>query len=388
MLAVGAVVAIAVAVASGYGYAAVTATNNTYTGCLQGGAISNVAIGAAPTKPCPNNAVQISWNQTGPQGATGATGPQGPQGATGATGPQGPKGDTGATGPQGPQGDTGATGPQGVPGTDGTSLIGSACSLPDNTSGTVQMSVAASGAISFLCHTAGGGTNLCENVPTYPNATTHCDPQTGTLSITCSSGFADGDNNITNGCEINLFTDPNNCGAVGNHIPPDGFNNANYGCSSGHTVIVSCRFPYLNSNGNVADGCEALGDPDPTGNTKATAIDLGNMDCGNFDTQTITGQIVSELDNDWYVVHATGGDTFFCLVNDLDFQSLNWSASSGFGYDVISSNCGLCPTTTNLTHDISTGDGFYNAGTSVYIRVHFLGGPFGAPSGYGMNFHL
>lgn len=48
----------------------------------------------------------------GPQGKTGATGPQGLQGETGktgATGPQGPQGETGktgATGPQGPQGET------------------------------------------------------------------------------------------------------------------------------------------------------------------------------------------------------------------------------------------------------------------------------------------
>jgi hypothetical protein len=63
---------------------------------------------------CPKNAYSISWNQTGPKGATGATGPQGPagtKGATGATGPQGPagpKGDTGATGPQGPAGTFGS----------------------------------------------------------------------------------------------------------------------------------------------------------------------------------------------------------------------------------------------------------------------------------------
>ena len=37
----------AVAVASGCGYSAVTATNNTYTGCLQGGATTNVAIGGS-----------------------------------------------------------------------------------------------------------------------------------------------------------------------------------------------------------------------------------------------------------------------------------------------------------------------------------------------------
>ena len=49
----------------------------------------------------------------GPQGPTGATGPQGQPGATGLAGPQGPKG---ATGPAGPQGPTGATGPAVMPG--------------------------------------------------------------------------------------------------------------------------------------------------------------------------------------------------------------------------------------------------------------------------------
>ena len=49
----------------------------------------------------------------GPQGETGATGPQGEKGDTGPQGPQGEKGDTG---PQGPQGETGATGPQGPSG--------------------------------------------------------------------------------------------------------------------------------------------------------------------------------------------------------------------------------------------------------------------------------
>jgi hypothetical protein len=388
IFAVTAVAAVAVVVASGYGYAAVTATNNTYTGCLQGGAITNLAIGTAPTKPCSNNAVQISWNQTGPQGEQGIQGIQGVKGDKGDKGDQGIQGIQGLKGDQGIQGLKGDQGLPGQDGEDGTSLVGSACSLPDNTSGTVQMSVAANGAISLLCHTAGGGTSLCESVPTYPNATTQCDPQTGTLSITCASHFANGDNNITNGCEINLWTDRNNCGAVGHVVPPDGFNNANYGCSTGNIVIVSCRFPYANSNGNVADGCEALDDPDPTGNTQATAIDLGAMDCGDVNTRTISGQIVSELDDDWYVVHATGGNFFACL-NSLDFQSLNWSASSLVAYDVIASNCGFCPTTKNLTHDISTGDGFYDAGTPVYIHVHFLGAPgiFGG-SGYGMDFHL
>jgi hypothetical protein len=437
MLAVGAVAAVAIVVAAGYGYAAVTATNNTYTGCLQGGAISNVAIGAAPTKPCPNNAVQISWSQTGPQGATGATGPQGPKGDTGATGSQGPKGDTGATGSQGPKGDTGATGPQGVSGTDGkdgkdgTSLIGSPCSLPDNTPGTVQMSVAANGAISFLCHTSGGGTDLCADVPSYPNATTVCEPATGTLSITCSAGFADADNEITNGCEVNLQTDPNNCGAVGNTValpnatgacvngqpailacnahfadvdhvvangcevnlninpnncgavgnavPPSGSMHANWACSNGTIVLTSCVSGWVDVNGNPVDGCETQADPDPSGNTQATATSLGSLDCFDTNVKNIGGQtaIASTLDNDWYVVHADGG--FLC---QNDFGS-SWAAPPTVAYDVITDKT----TVLNRTANFTAGSPFYSDGTDIYIHVH-PNGSFSDPQPYGLTFHL
>jgi hypothetical protein len=61
---------------------------------------------------CPKNTSAITWNQTGPQGATG------PQGDTGATGPQGPQG---AQGDPGPQGATGPQGPQGSQGSSGLS---------------------------------------------------------------------------------------------------------------------------------------------------------------------------------------------------------------------------------------------------------------------------
>ena len=510
VVAVGALMAVVVAVAAGYGYAAVTATNNIYTGCLQAGTITNLAIGAAPAKPCPNNTVQISWSQTGPQGAigatgpqglkgdTGATGPQGPQGATGATGPQGLKGDpgaTGATGSQGSKGDTGATGqqgpqgetgPQGVPGTDGkdgkdgASLIGSPCSLPDTTPGTVQMSVAANGAISFLCRTGGDG---CANVPTYPNSTTSCDPATGALSITCLAGFADVDKVITNGCEVNLMTDPLNCGtvgnnisnlphvasatctngivvinacdanyadanghasdgcesdlmtdpfncgtvghdvfdlpgarggcvdgqgvivaclpgfvdldqqwqdgcevdltsnplncgAVGNAIPPDGYLHANWTCNNGTAAIQSCLPGWLDLNGIALDGCETQGDPDPSGNTQATAIDLGSLDCFDNNT-TINGAVATTLDDDWYFVHATGG--FFCQ-NDFGSQ---WSAPPTVAYDVITDK----NTVLNRTFSFATGSGFYSDGTLVFIHVH-QNGNFSAPQPYALTFHL
>jgi hypothetical protein len=111
VFALAAVAAAAIGVAAGYGYTAITATNQAYTGCLLNGSILNVAIGNAPSKACQNNAVQISWSQTGPTGVTGSTGP------TGATGPQGLPGNNGTNGADGA---TGATGLRGLPGINGT----------------------------------------------------------------------------------------------------------------------------------------------------------------------------------------------------------------------------------------------------------------------------
>lgn len=83
VLAVTAVAAVAIAVAAGYGYAAITATNNTYTGCLFRGSIINVAIGPEPTKPCQQSKQKISWSQTGPQGLPGQNGTNGTNGTDG-----------------------------------------------------------------------------------------------------------------------------------------------------------------------------------------------------------------------------------------------------------------------------------------------------------------
>ncbi len=53
---------------------------------------------------------EVTWNQIGPQGKPGLTGPAGADGA------QGPKGDAGTQGPAGPKGDKGDTGTQGPAG--------------------------------------------------------------------------------------------------------------------------------------------------------------------------------------------------------------------------------------------------------------------------------
>ncbi|HET7236347.1 MAG TPA: hypothetical protein VFK59_07935 [Actinomycetota bacterium] len=85
--------------ALGIGVASGQATGDTYTGCLQpSGKLVKVAIGTEPTSPCKGSAVQISWNQTGPQGSQGAQGQPGPQGPPGADGERGPRGIQGSPG--------------------------------------------------------------------------------------------------------------------------------------------------------------------------------------------------------------------------------------------------------------------------------------------------
>jgi hypothetical protein len=117
-----------------------TPSSTVYTACVStvGHALYSVTSDGTPQ--CLGRDAKITWNQTGPQGATGAPGatgaqgPAGPKGDTGATGPKGDtgadgaagssgatgatgsKGDTGATGPAGPKGDTGPTGATGATG--------------------------------------------------------------------------------------------------------------------------------------------------------------------------------------------------------------------------------------------------------------------------------
>jgi hypothetical protein len=82
------IVLAAVVVAVGGGAYALAA-GNTIHACAKK---SNGALRLASR--CKHSERGVSWNITGPKGATGATGPKGATGAAGATGPQGPAGTT------------------------------------------------------------------------------------------------------------------------------------------------------------------------------------------------------------------------------------------------------------------------------------------------------
>jgi hypothetical protein len=202
-LAVGAGVALATgAIANPF-----VAANGTITACVQ--RASGVTKIVRPGEVCQASDEAVTWNQVGPKG---------------------PKGDTGATG---------ADGAAGAPGAPGPSFLGSACTIPGGSSGTVTETVAPTGAISLTCGTSGGQPpiggggggggggvgiggspqpEVCNgidddndgvvddhltDVPSLANATAACGSN-GWRIAACDPGFADADGIVSDGCEFRV----------------------------------------------------------------------------------------------------------------------------------------------------------------------------------------
>ena len=97
----------------------------------------------APGTSCKSDEQALQWNVRGvpgPAGPVGPAGAQGPAGVSGPAGPAGPPGVTGATGPQGPMG------PSSV-----DALRNSTCTTAAGLFGTLRVSTAPDGAVTFSC---------------------------------------------------------------------------------------------------------------------------------------------------------------------------------------------------------------------------------------------
>lgn len=99
----------------------------------------------------------------------------------------------------------------------------------------------------------------CGNVCTAPNGTAAC--TAGTCSVaSCNTGFANCNGNASDGCEVNINTNVSNCGGCGivcssNHVTPS--------CSGGQ-CNGACSAGFADCNNNrQADGCEVNIQTDP-----------------------------------------------------------------------------------------------------------------------------
>ncbi len=92
----------------------------------------------------------------------------------------------------------------------------------------------------------------CGNVCQHPHISGECTNAT-CIYTTCDSGWGNCDSNITNGCELNITSDVNNCGACGN-VCPAAPNSATV-CSSSSCSFV-CDAGWSDCDGNSTNGCE------------------------------------------------------------------------------------------------------------------------------------
>src|SRR6266568_1558504 len=165
---------------------------------------------------CRTNEYFVELNTDGPQGPVGPPGPQGPKGDTGPQGLPGAPGAPGAAGPQGPAGPPGLQGP--------------AC--------VAQLPVCGPNAILY---SVGGGVWDCRNY--------------------CAAGKADCDGDLSDGCEVSILTDPNNCGGCGVACAASpGFAAS---CVNGACASPVCPAGKADCDGNTANGCETSTTTDP-----------------------------------------------------------------------------------------------------------------------------
>jgi hypothetical protein len=90
----------------------------------------------------------------------------------------------------------------------------------------------------------------CAHVCTGVNATVVC--AAGICGFVCESGFGDCSNDPV-GCETNLSSDVNNCGACG-HVCNGA--NTTMACADGTCVHGPCEAGWADCDGIASNGCE------------------------------------------------------------------------------------------------------------------------------------
>jgi len=119
--------------------------------------------------------------------------------------------------------------------------------------------------------------------PALPHATPTCTGG-GCAIAGCDPGFADCDHSVYSGCEIDLGSDVNNCNTCGMKCPAVA--NGYPACVSGACVVGGCDPGYADCDGNLANGCEVnLASDDlhcGACNVKCANITNGSPTCSGF----------------------------------------------------------------------------------------------------------
>lgn len=107
----------------------------------------------------------------------------------------------------------------------------------------------------------------CDACAPVPNAVVACAAGVCTIDG-CAEGFKNCDGNDGNGCETDILTDEQACGACGS---PCSLPHAVSNCVDGKCGIGDCVDPYVDCDGDPANGCESNTEVDPK-NCKACGL--------------------------------------------------------------------------------------------------------------------
>ena len=98
----------------------------------------------------------------------------------------------------------------------------------------------------------------CGMVCSVANAGAGC--SNGCYLRSCNFGFDDCDGNEKNGCELNVLSNNQNCGSCG--TPCAGVPHAKNNCVNGACQLISCDAGYSDCDGMLVNGCEAATNTD------------------------------------------------------------------------------------------------------------------------------
>lgn len=172
--------------------------------------------------------------------------------------------------------------------------------------------------------TCGGGgiAYQCGCTCALPNAKALC--QAGVCSIgACESGFADCADDVSDGCEVDTTTDPNNCGGCGVGCA---YSHAAALCTSGMCGRGKCDPGWADCNASDLDGCEVLLSSDAKNCGTCGNVCPGaplalcqNGTCAMSDCKGTTGNCDGDLSNGCEVDLSTSVDNcgacgFACVL--------------------------------------------------------------------------
>jgi hypothetical protein len=92
----------------------------------------------------------------------------------------------------------------------------------------------------------------CGRACNFDNATGTCDM--GNCSVVCEAGFADCNGDLSDGCETDTRTSVDNCGACGNVC--DLQNVTTHACAMGTCIFVECDEGFFSCDSDPTNGCE------------------------------------------------------------------------------------------------------------------------------------